>query len=380
MQHLFLSLLKSELLGTPYHGEAPDSETQRRLFLLAKSQDLAHLIGASLSHAGLLTDEKAKAAFEGAGIKALYRYTRLWHGYGLVTSLFEEAGIPFIPLKGALLRHLYPKPEVRTSSDIDILIPEERLEEAVTLLTERLGFLKRKSTYHDVNLVLGDAVNLELHYNVLEDDERLDPMLKRVWEYASPIEDGKSEHRLSPDYFAFHVVSHAAHHFLGGGCGVKPVLDLYFLRHSAGYEENAVRRLVKESDIEVFYDALCTLGEVWLGNTSHDGTTSAMEDFILGGGAYGTVTNRAAVGANRKKASGLSYAMRRIFMPKKKLARLYPVLNRHPVLLPVCQVRRWFRTLLRGRGKNAVRELSANATMPKEKRNAIKNLLIDLDL
>ena len=330
MQHLFLSLLKSELLDEPYHGEAPDATTQRRLFLLAKSQDLAHLIGSSLSRAGLLTDEKAKAAFENAGIKALYRYTRLWHGYELVTTLFEESAIPFIPLKGALLRHLYPKPEMRTSSDIDLLVPEERLEEAIELLIERLGFERRKKTSHDVNLVLGDAVNLELHYNIIENDDRLDPMLKKVWEFATATDKGKYEHHLSADYFAFHVVSHACHHFLGGGCGVKPVLDLYFLRHDETYDDAAVRKLVKESNIEIFYEALCTLGEVWLGNARHDRTTSAMEDFIFGGGAYGTLENRAAVGANRKKASGLSYALSRIFIPKQRLASLYPILNNTP--------------------------------------------------
>ncbi len=380
MEQLFLALLKSEITGAPLTADAPDEAAQRALFRLSKRHDLAHLIGAALEKNGLLTDMKARAAFSDARVKALYRYTRLWHGYGLLTALLEESHIPFVPLKGALIRHLYPVPEMRTSSDIDLLVPEDRLEEALSLLTERLGFTQKGKTYHDINLVLGDAVHLELHYNILEDDERLDPMLRRVWEFASPAEEGKSEHRLSPDYFAFHVVSHACHHFLNGGCGVKPIIDLWLLRKQAAFDENAVKALCRASDIAVFYDAVCALGEVWLGDGAHDETTSSMQDFIFGGGAYGTVSNRTAVGANREKASRLSYALARIFMPKHRLARLYPILNKHPVLLPVCQVRRWFRTLRRGRGKNAMRELKDAASMPREKREAIRALLEDLGL
>ncbi len=384
MQELFFALLRQELDGVPLSEKAvaslSDAQTQRRLYLFAKNHDLAHMIGAALEKSELLSDEKSQKAFSEVRIKALYRYTRLWHAYGQITALFEEKKMPFIPLKGALLRHLYPVPEMRTSADIDLLVPENRLNEAVSLLEEALHFTKRGTTYHDVNLVLGDAVNLELHYNITEDDEALDRMLLRAWEFAAPLDVGKSEHRFSPDYFAYHIISHMCSHFIRGGCGVKPFIDLWLLKKNNLFDIQKTRALCENSQIHIFFDAVLNLLEVWFEGKEHTETTRAMQDFVFGGGAYGTKDNRTAVGTAKKNSGRFKYAFSRLFMPRKQLSRLYPILKKHPWLLPVCQVRRWFRTLLRGRGKTAMRELSGAATMPKAKKEAIHALLADLGL
>ncbi len=382
MQQLFFALLRQEFTKTslPSCYSELSAETQKRLFLLSKHHDLAHLIGAILEKNGLLTDEKSRQAFSEVRIKALYRYTRLWHAYGQITALFEQTGIPFVPLKGALLRHLYPTPEMRTSADIDLLVPQDRLEEACSLLQDRLQFIKKGKTFHDIHFTLGDAVNLELHYNITEDDEKLDHLLSRAWEFAVPIAEGKSEYRFSSDYFSYHIISHMCSHFIRGGCGIKPFIDLWLLMQNNAFDKDNVRKLCEKSDIHIFFDAVVSLCEVWFEGKEHTKTTKTMQDFVFGGGAYGTKDNRTAVGTAQKNSGRLKYALSRIFMPRKQLSRLYPVLKKHPILMPLCQVRRWFRTLLRGRGKTAMRELNGAATMPKEKRDAIHALLSDLGL
>ena len=377
MQRLYLSLLREGLTGRSTDCEAPDADTQRSLFKLAYSHDLAHFVGAELEKHGFLTDEKAKSAFANARIRALYRYSRLWHGYDLVCELFEKKGIPYLPLKGALLRHLYPKPEMRTSSDIDLLVPEDRLDEAVSLLISELGFEQKGKTYHDVNLRLGDAVNLELHYNITEDDPVLDGMLSRAWEFASPLAD-RYEMRFSDDYFAFHVISHAASHFMRGGCGTKVIMDLYLLKHQPSFHADNIRALCEKCGLERFFDGLLALSEAWFGGEAHTPLTQGMEDLILGGGAFGTVEGRTALATAKK--SRIRYAFERIFIPKRRLARIYPALLKYPYLLPWFHVKRWFRVIFKGRGKNAVKELSDTAKMPKEKREALSALLDQLGL
>ena len=64
----------------------------------------------------------------------------------------------------------------------------------------------------------------------MENIEKLDRALERVWDYASPIADGRMEHRLTNEYLVFHVLAHMAAHFINGGCGVKPFVDLYLLK------------------------------------------------------------------------------------------------------------------------------------------------------
>jgi hypothetical protein len=62
-----------------------------------------------------------------------------------LVGALEEAGIPSIPLKGAVLAHtLYPDPALREFSDIDILVREGDLSRAKQVLSS-LGFLLTRS-------------------------------------------------------------------------------------------------------------------------------------------------------------------------------------------------------------------------------------------
>ena len=51
----------------------------------------------------------------------------------------EKAEIPFLPLKGSVIRKYYPEPWMRTSCDIDLLIHKEEADNVVNLFTEKFG-------------------------------------------------------------------------------------------------------------------------------------------------------------------------------------------------------------------------------------------------
>ena len=60
-------------------------------------------------------------------------------------------------------------------------------------------------------------------------------------------------------------------------------------------------------------------------------------------------------------------------MPYSELARKYPTLEKHPCLLPVYEVRRWFSALGRKRGEY-VSELKDDLRSTEEKKNIDKML------
>lgn len=70
-----------------------------------------------------------------------------------------------IPLKGAVLRYIYPAPELRTSSDIDVLVKEEDLESAVAAIENATDFKMLRKAYHDISMV-NSQVHLELHFTI----------------------------------------------------------------------------------------------------------------------------------------------------------------------------------------------------------------------
>lgn len=56
------------------------------------------------------------------------------HERDAIYKLFEANGISFLPLKGLLLKSMYPSPEHRQMADLDIIVPRKQLEQAGKLL------------------------------------------------------------------------------------------------------------------------------------------------------------------------------------------------------------------------------------------------------
>ena len=102
-----------------------------------------------------------------------------------------------------------------------------------------------------------------------------------------------------------------------------------------------------------------------------------MEKFILLGGVYGTAQQSAVTG-QIKKGGKVKYFWSRIFMPYEGLAILYPVIKKHKILIPFCQVARWFGALFKR--KRISREVKRVAGTDREQIEKTKKLLNDLGL
>ena len=70
---------------------------------------------------------------------SVYRNEQIKYAFAQICDTFELSSIPYIPLKGSVIRPYYPKESMRTSCDIDILVKEENHEAAIDVLVQR-GF------------------------------------------------------------------------------------------------------------------------------------------------------------------------------------------------------------------------------------------------
>ena len=111
-----------------------------KLYKLAKAHDLAHLVGDALIKTNLIGDGEIKAKFQKQIMLAVYRYEKINYELGRLRKVLNEAEIPFIPLKGSVLRRYYPEPWMRTSCDIDVLVHEEAVNQAEQTIVEKLGY------------------------------------------------------------------------------------------------------------------------------------------------------------------------------------------------------------------------------------------------
>ncbi len=378
-----LQLIKSAITDTSVDVSLfadASGEAMQSLYALAKKHDMAHLLGAALEKHGLLEGSEVAAAAQKKTFTAIYRYEGLRYELERVCSVLERAKIPYLPLKGSVLRRYYPEPWMRTSCDIDVLVRESDLDAAVSCISEQLGFTFVARGAHDVSALSAGGVHLELHFTLIESNVVgiADEPLADVWEQSRPVGDTML-YEMPDELFYYYHVAHMAKHVVNGGCGVRPILDLWILRHRVAFDEARRASLLEHGGLLRFAQAAEALCEVWFGDEEHTELTSRLEQYILYGGVYGNLSNRVAVQQTRSGGK-FKYAMSRIWLPYGTIAVYYPVLKKHKWLLPVCQVRRWFGLLLGGKLKSSVAELSVNRATTADEQTRTAQFLEQLDL
>ena len=354
------------------------------LYGMSKRHDIAHLVGDALIKNGLIENEDLKSHFQNQTVMAVYRYENLNYELGRICEIFEESKIPFIPLKGAEIRRFYPEPWMRTSCDIDILVHEEDLERATAVLKEKIGYTyeRKEKGSHDMQMYSLSSVHLELHYTLIEEGRlsKADKILSNIWNYAEE-DKGSFQKRFSDEAFYFYHIAHMAKHFLIGGCGIKPFVDLWILNTylNIQFDREKRNKLLAIGGLEKFAEEAEKLSEVWFGGEQHTETTRKMEEYVLQGGVYGTMQNRVLL-QQVKKGGKFRYAISRIWLPYEILKYQYPVLQKHKWLMPFCEVQRWFKLLFKGGAKRGINELSANNRTSKAEQDAAKAFLAELGL
>ena len=384
MINVLFALLRESVCGQPCPDALREQITPEmlpKLYAISKSHDISHLLAGGLHSPSLAADDPFLQKFAKQQMLAVYRYRQINYELEQVCLILEAAAIPFIPLKGSVLRRFYPQPWMRTSCDIDILVHESDLDRAIEVLVAQRGYENKGRDYHDVSLFSSGGVHLELHFDLVEEEyaNEASRLLERVWEYATPREDCSYHCEMREEMFYFYHMAHMAKHFEFGGCGIRPLLDLWILDHSVEHDALQRDRLLEEGALLVFANACRSLSGAWFSGATADATAQAMQRYILTGGVYGSMENRVAV--QQKKSGGrLGYLLSRIFLPYESLRDLYPILQKKRWLMPLMQVRRWFRLLFGGRMKQSLRELRTNEKISEEKRNETASLLDRLDL
>jgi hypothetical protein len=200
-----------------------------------------------------------------------------------------------------------------------------------------------------------------------------------VWERTSEKQGYNYQKEMSDETFYFYHVAHMARHMAYSGCGVRPYIDLYLIdKHDSTNEQKRMQLLV-QGGLDKFVKVARKLAFVWLNGEEHDELSKQVEDFILHAGIYGSTEN---VILSRQNRSGgkFGYAMSRIFLKHKFLARQFPILNKHKWLNPFCQIARWFKIIFGGGVKRSVNELKEIKNRPTDQVEQRENMMRDLGL
>ena len=379
---IFFALLRSAVCGTQLTARDIDkysSELIPDLLGLSSNHDLSHVLVHGLQQNKLISKETAdlnEFVFE-----ALYRCEQIKYEYENLCSALEKAKIPFLPLKGSVLREYYPEEWMRTSCDIDVLVRREDLDRAVAYLTDRYGYDEKERATHDVSLYSPTGIHVELHFDLVEEyiAQNANEVLNRVWDNVTLCENSEYRYAMSDPYFYFYHIAHMAKHIEIGGCGIRPFLDLLILDHMENVDQAARDRLLEQGGLLQFAGMCRKLSRMWFDAGEQEDILLQMQDFILCGGIFGTTENRVAL-QQSKMGGRLGYILSRIFIPFAKLKRYYPILEKHTWLMPLMQIRRWFMLFNPEIAQMAKREIATNSCLEKEKADKMHAFLNKIGL
>lgn len=336
---VFFHLIECELKNKKVQNIVLTDDEVKELFNLSKNHDVINLIADALIKNDLIKMSSPyypKFKYElkySAGFVANLEY-EIEH----IKSVFEKNKIEYILLKGSVLRNYYPEPWMRTSCDIDVLVRDEQLDEAVNALTQTGYKVEGNKHYHDINLYAPGGMHLELHHNIKEREEKMDKVLDEVWQHSTKLNG--FEYAESPEFFLFHHIAHMAYHFIHGGCGIRSFIDLWIFENKIETDDKIYRDLLKQANLEKFEKYAFKLMHYWLDNGGADEQILNMEHYILTGSTYGS-TEKSVIIGNYKAGSKFKYFLNRIFMPLEDLATIYPKLYKRKWLLPFYQISRW---------------------------------------
>lgn len=277
----------------------------------------------------------------------------------------EQMGVRHMPLKGYIIKNLYPSPDMRTMGDIDILVEADRCGEAVKAF-EADGFCFCDEGVLHSNVKRGNAY-IEFHRAMVDEyHEILSSYFGSGFERAKKVDGYNCRYELSHEDLYIFLIAHVAKHYRYGGTGIRSLLDLYIYRKAypdmdADYVENELSKI----GLEKFHRTVSDIADSWFAD-SFDGKFTSVSAYIVSGGVYGSddavLKNNFILdnGTEKLKIKKFRRIIGDWFPSAKTMSLRYGILKKLPWLTPLFWIIRAVDTLIHipknvlGRAKDSI--------------------------
>jgi len=266
-------------------------------------------------------------------------------------ALFREQGIEYMPVKGAVIKPLYPQSELRIMGDADILIRQDQYPKIRELLPS-LGLERNIETDHEYIWRSGD-LTLELH-------KRLMPSYNKDyfayygdgWRFARRDGQSSAFHMGPEDHFIYLLV-HFAKHYREGAICAKNICDFWVWRKAhPAMDEAYLNNQLGQLKLRGFYRNILDLLDTWFEGAEPTEAVETLTRTAFQGSIFSRAESLQTVsaiklGKQRVSLSGskIRLLLRKVFPSVNALAGRYPVLLKAPILLPLIWLVRAFEIL-----------------------------------
>lgn len=344
------------------------------LFQLADDHSVANIAYYALCESDIEVDPSVLSEFKEARNKAVVREAKQELEKEQLKDELEKRRLRFMFLKGSVIKNIYPRVDMRTMSDIDLIIDETK-SGVVRHIMQNLGYkLFLDCDLHDI-YHKKPIMNIEVHKRLIDECfEQVNEFFGNGFKRAELISDSKSEYELNKEIFFVFLIAHTAKHFYTSGTGIRSILDIFiYLR---AYEKvikmEYINDVLKKMELLDFANEMIEISELWFGNGKPRKIFGKTEEYIVSNGTHGNaeneISNRFILRYGNSKfllIRKVKYFFSTAFPGVEYMSINYPILNRMPLLLPFCWVLRFFSTIIHKR-TNIKYRLSGVAKLKKD--------------
>lgn len=353
LQQGILRLIYSAITGQAM--PMPESFDLEQAQMLIQKHQIGNLIYYGASNCGLDTKQPQLRKLFETTYQCMLVDERQRKELSKLFAAFDANQIHYMPLKGVLMKHLYPQTDMRIMGDADIMIKLEQYEKIQQIMAE-LGYVFKVETDHE--LVWENAgLHLELHKRLLpEYNGDFAAYYGDCWRLGKPTADNPFRYEMTDEDQMIYLFTHFAKHFRNGGIGIRHMTDLYvYKKAKPNMDEDYLALELKKLQMYDFYCNIFHTLEVWFENGTANEKTDLITEHVFSSGAYGTSDRRNMAEAIRTRAQKKESAkqiqrkkwIKVIFLPYTSMCVTYPCLKKAPVLLPIMWIARWVKILVK---------------------------------
>lgn len=342
------------LIACALHGRAPKQEWLMKmdldsLYKLAKYHAITAIVCMALESGNAFSGVEPALVkqWQSEKNKAIRKNILLDAECQEIFKYMEDNGIWYMPLKGAVLKDLYPQYGMRQMADYDILF-DPTASERMRKYMEARGYEAESfgKGNHDA-YIKPPIYNFELHR------ELFGTAHNTVWRrYYSNIRErlvpeGRCRYRFRDEDFYIYITTHACKHYEGAGTGLRFLIDCYVY----------CRELEDNLDWDYIQRELDNLGITEFERTCHElavcllsepdpcvpdkltGKQREMLDYFISSGTYGTTENLVGNKLRILQADGENVSIKTRL--RYLWRRLFPDMNWFRSYVPVCYHHKW---------------------------------------
>lgn len=342
------ALVKSALTGEK--TEVSENFDWDNALDTAKKHQIIPMLYYGVQYSGIALPTEIMQFLELATFKNISVSQNQLYALEQIYKAFDENKIDYMPLKGSVLKYIYPKPEMRPMGDADILIKNEQTEKINSVISS-LGYVKDESHKGDYDTVWDKkgVLYLELHWNIVSPINRAYyKYFQNGWQFARKADEKSRKYEMAPEDNLIYLFTHFANHYRYGGIGIRHLTDFYvFIMKNPGLDNKKIESALSEMGLLQFYKNVLNTADVWFNGKNNTEITDFITEKIFSGGSYGTQAAHALSSETRiSGAKNKNRLIRRIFPSRNNMEHNFPIVKKYPALIPFLWVFRWVRALL----------------------------------